>query len=305
MPSQRARSARRAIRTSTVGAIVAVATIAAVAAPVGIAAEPPPPTQPTVPTASPSLGDEAIDAAIDGLNAYLSRNVRVDEITEPCPILTVEELGWYLSQHGLTANLANHSIGFSLVEEYGNNPALYCGGDLEDELAQPDPTAPISAGLEATYLLGPADLTSVLAAEEGAVVQQGGPEIGGEIGGWCFTRAVSVCLMHWFRNELLISLFIGGPPNALTQEQAVAVLAAFVPEAVTNLGAALDEPQGSSPSTNPPLPPLPGTTSPSPTSATTATTTAPPPSTGPTTATPTTPPPDTTGTTPTTTLGKG
>lgn len=283
---------------------------AAVAVPAATAAQPPPPTQPGAPAAAPSLGDAAIDAAIDGLNAYLSRNVRVDEITEPCPILTVDELGWYLGQHGLAANTANHSIGFSLVEEYGNNPALYCGGDLEAELAQPDPAAPISVGLEATYLLGPADLTSVLAAEEGAVVQQGGPEIGGEIGGWCSTRAVSVCLMHWFRNELLISLFVGGPPNALTQEQAVAVLAAFVPEAVTNLGAALDEPQGSGPSTNAPLPPLPGTTSPPPTPTPTASTTSPPPSNATTsapatTAAPTTPPPATRGTPTTTTLGKG
>jgi hypothetical protein len=68
--------------------------------------------------AAPSpITDADIAAAGLGVLAFGLRNLGVEPITEPCPVLTQDQLGWYLAQQGFTPNFT----GFSVDAYYDND----------------------------------------------------------------------------------------------------------------------------------------------------------------------------------------
>ena len=73
-----------------------------------------------------------------------------DAITDPCPLLRPDQVGWFMAQEGLTTTNTGYSTSiFNEAEVTDGSPGVQCGIDIEAWAAAPDPAAPYAVLLDA------------------------------------------------------------------------------------------------------------------------------------------------------------
>ena len=188
--------------------------------------------------APPQISDDQITQAGIGVMAFNLRNLTVDPITEPCPILAQDEIGWFFAQQGYTANFAGFHVDTYYSDNVGEGyPGVDCLSDLDGAL-EPDPAAPHYPAVGAAYL--PEEITFqdfLTGFEDQTLLTPSVPGIGGEVGGVCIP---DFCYLHWHRGSLIISVLAAGGTGDITREKTEAMLMSMVPPVVTNLIESLD-----------------------------------------------------------------
>lgn len=203
---------------------------------------------------APSVVDEAtVERAQTGISVFVIDNVMDIEtgITAPCPMMTVDQFGWFMGQQGLSPNLTGWAVDLFYYDDVGEGaPGLSCGVDPEAHLDQIDTGAPHGGYLEAMTLPATTTFAQVLGVVDRATsIGPGAPEIGGEIGGVCYTGQLAACFMMWHRSGLVLTTILSGPAAEVTQERTIALLTSMVPTIVAGLAAYADTPTPGSPTT--------------------------------------------------------
>ncbi len=227
-------------------------------------------------TRTPRVVDEtSIERAKTGISLFVIDNALTAEtgIAAPCPMMTIDEFGWFMGQQGLSPNLAGWAVDLSFYDDVGDGaPAISCGVDVEAHLDQFGSGPPHGASLEAMLLPENATFNDVLGLVERAVpIGPGSPDIGGEIGGACYTGELAACIMMWHRSGLVFTTILAGPAADVTQERTIALLTSMVPTMVQGLAAYADATVPGTPTTaaatapTVPAPTVPAPTVPAPT----------------------------------------
>jgi hypothetical protein len=212
-----------------------------------------------------SLGPAVIDDAIISqaskgvwgfiMNAPLEADGAT--VSAPCPLMTTDEFGWFMGQQGLSPNLNGWKVSVFFDRNTGGAPGITCGVDTEAHLAQVGQSAPHGAVIEALALPPTATFNDFVAIAEGAaIIGAGGPDIGGEIAGVCYTGDLAVCIAMWHRGGLVLDAVLAGPTADVTQDRVVSLLSSMIETMVTGLaehasGAPLGVPIGQAPTTAP------------------------------------------------------
>ena len=188
----------------------------------------------------PSVIDEGmIERASSGVWGFII-NAPLEEdgatVTAPCPLVTPDEFGWFMGQQGLSPNLNGWRVSVFFEWNVGGAPGIKCGVDTEAHLDQVGQGAPHGAILEAMVLPSSATFNDVLAIAEGAtIIGAGGPEIGGEIGGVCYSGDLAICIAMWHRSGLVLNAVLAGPAADVTQDRAVSLLSSMIETMVAGL----------------------------------------------------------------------
>ena len=184
------------------------------------------------------ISDLDVTQAGIGVLAFGLRNLEVDPITEPCPVLRQDQVGWYFAQQGFTANFAEFGVDVYYEDEVGEGyPGVDCLSRIEDAV-DPDPAAPHYPGIGAAYLPDGTTFQDFLSGfEDQTILTPSVPGVAGEIGGVCIQ---AFCYLHWHRGSLVVSLLVAGGSGDITREKSEAMLTAMVPDVVANLKASMD-----------------------------------------------------------------
>lgn len=189
--------------------------------------------------AAPSpLTDADISQAGIGVMAFGLRNLGVGPITEPCPVLSQDQVASYFAQQGFTPNFTGFSVDAYYEDDIGAGyPGIDCISQIEDAV-EPDPAAPHYPAVGAAYLPEGVTFADFLTGFEGqTILTPSVPTVGGEIGGVCIPR---FCYLHWHRGSLVVTALVAGGTGDITREKTEAMLTAMVPDVVANLIASLD-----------------------------------------------------------------
>lgn len=211
--------------------------------------------RPSVPDRSPrpALDDANVSRAITGISLFVIDNsADLDAgINAACPLMSTDQYGFFMGEQGLMPNLAGWLVDLIYYTDVGEGaPGVTCGVDIDEHLAQIDTGAPHGGNLEAIILPDDATFSDVIALIERATLF--GPasaDIGGELGGVCYTGARAVCVMMWHRAGMVVTSILAGPTNEITQERALALLTSMVPTMVQSLINYADAPPPGTPST--------------------------------------------------------
>ena len=189
---------------------------------------------------SPITDDQIAEAGL-GVMAFNLRNITVDPVTEPCPVLAQDQLGWYLAQQGYAPNFTQYLVDIYYEDDVGEGyPGVDCVSDVE-AAANPDPAAPHYPVVGAAYLPDGITFLDFLGGFQGqTLLTPAVSGIGGEVGGVCIP---TFCYLHWHRGSLVISVLVAGGRGTvddITLAKTEALLIAMVPDVVANLMATLD-----------------------------------------------------------------
>ena len=185
-------------------------------------------------TLRPAVVDEAIiERASSGVWGFIVNVPQVEEgsatVTAPCPLMTTDEYGWFMGQQGLSPNLNGWAVNVFFEWNIGGAPGIQCGVDTQAHLDQVGQGAPHGAIIEAIVLSSSRTFNDVLALAEGAaIIGAGGPEIGGEIGGACYSGDLAICIAMWHRSGLVLNTVLAGPATDVTQARAVSLLSSMI-----------------------------------------------------------------------------
>lgn len=211
--------------------------------------------QPSVPDRSPGpeLDDANVLRAITGISLFVIDNSAdlAAGIDAPCPLMSTDQYGFFMGEQGLTPNLAGWLVDLIYYTDVGEGaPGVTCGVDIDDHLAQIGTGAPHGGNLEAIILPDDATFNDVIALIERATLfGPASPDIGGELGGVCYTGAQAVCVMMWHRAGMVITSILAGPTTEVTQERALALLTSMVPTMLQTLIDYADAPPPGTPAT--------------------------------------------------------
>lgn len=187
----------------------------------------------------PELDDANVDQAIVGISLFVIDNsASLDSgITAPCPLMTTDQYGYFMGQQGLTANLAGWFVDLVYYTDIGSGaPGVTCGIDIDAHLDQIGTGPPHGGNIEAIVLPDDSTFNDVLALIERATLFGPGPaDIGGELGGVCYSGDRSICIVMWHRAGMVITGILAGPSAEVTQDRAVALLTSMVPTTVQSL----------------------------------------------------------------------
>lgn len=184
-----------------------------------------------------SITDSDIAQAGMGVMAFGLRNIAVDPITEPCPMLSQDRIAWHFAQQAYTPNFTGFAVDVYYDDEVGEGyPGVDCISQIEDAIT-PDPVAPHYPAVGAAYLPDGVTFADFLTTfEDQAILTPSVPGIAGQVGGVCIS---SFCYLHWNRGTLVVSVLVAGGSGDITQAKTEAMLTAMVPEVVANLKASL------------------------------------------------------------------
>jgi len=173
--------------------------------------------QPSVPDRSPrpELDDANVSRAITGISLFVIDN-SADlgaGINAACPLMSTDQYGFFMGEQGLMPNLAGWLVDLIYYTDVGEGaPGVTCGVDIDEHLAQIDTGAPHGGNLEAIILPDDATFSDVIALIERATLfGPASPDIGGELGGVCYTGARAVCVMMWHRAGMVVTSMPAGP----------------------------------------------------------------------------------------------
>ena len=184
--------------------------------------------------AAPAAGGSGNGATNDTFLAMAKDYIAM--VTAPCPMMDLDEYGWFMGQQGLSPNLNGYAVHIFVEWNVGGAPGIQCGVETEAHLAQVGQGAPHGAIIEALVLSSSRTFNDVLALAEGAaIIGPGSPEIGGEIGGVCYSGDLAVCIAVWHRSGLVLSTALAGPVADVTQDRAVSLLSSMVETMVAGL----------------------------------------------------------------------
>ena len=154
----------------------------------------------------------------------------------PCPLVTTDEFGWFYGQQGLSPNLNGWAVSVFFEWNVNGAPGIRCGVDTEAHLAQVGQGAPYGAVVEAMVLPSSVVFDDILAIADGAaIIGPGSPEIGGEIGGVCYSGDLAYCIAMWHRSGLVLDIVLAGPKAGVTQDRAVSLLSSMIETMVVGL----------------------------------------------------------------------
>jgi hypothetical protein len=186
----------------------------------------------------PQIEDADVSLASIGLSLFILEHLsEPSDLTDPCPLLLPDQVGYFMGQQGLAPTQNGYSVSLFREEDTVAEGAtgVQCGVDIEASAANPDPAAPHAVLLDA-FSTGTGEVTiQTLADSYGApVLGPGAADVGGELTGFC--GAISgqpVCLLGWLRDPLVVEIGIGGP--GITLGNTTAVFNAMLPSIVESL----------------------------------------------------------------------
>lgn len=185
------------------------------------------------------VSEPVIERAVAGVSLFISENAAsiATGITAPCPLMTSDQLGWFMGQQTLAPRLDGWAVELFMYDGVGSGaPGIACGVDIQAHVGQAGSGAPHGVRLEAVVVPDGATLGDLLGVVQGGVViGPGAAEIGGEVGGTCYPGVYAVCVLMWTRAGLAITTVLAGPHADVTQEQTVTLMSSMIPTMVQGL----------------------------------------------------------------------
>jgi len=190
------------------------------------------------PATHPAITDSDVSLASIGLSLFVLEHVAAPEaITDPCPLLRPDQVGFFMSQQGFAPTQSGYSVSlFREDDATTGTTGVQCGVDLETSMAAPDPAAPHAVILDAFNPPEGMTIQDFATAFGASVLGPGAADVGGDLTGFC--GAISgqpVCIVGWLRQPLVVEIGVGGP--GVTLDATVAMLNAMLPSIVESLAA--------------------------------------------------------------------
>lgn len=215
-----------------------------VASPAAAAAAPPaPPADPTSTTiaaatpAPASFDPVTVRAAKVGWARFVAGHAdRPRNVSDPCPTLTPEALGWYLGQLGLTASARDYGAAIVTDSAVGGGVvALRCGVDIN---AAANPAGSVAVAVDVVLLDGQATFGQYAVRLTGRndTIVESGPLPGTRLAGRC-TNGGRSCSYGLGLSGLVVTVRATGLPADAGDALARQLVAAITPEVVANLQA--------------------------------------------------------------------
>lgn len=187
-------------------------------------------------TPLPRVSDTEVADASFGVTLFVLDHLDdVGPIADPCPLLTPEQLGFFMGQQGFAPSSTGYEVSlFREAEVTTGSPGLQCGVDVASVAASPDPATPHAVVLDAFVPVEGVTVEDLATYYETTPLGPGADDLGGRFAGVCGSiSGQPVCLLSWVRGELVVQIALAGP--GVTLDATIALMNAMLPSIIQSL----------------------------------------------------------------------